>query len=262
MIYNYFYIYKTTNLVSGKIYVGQRCSLKKCEEDEYIGSGTKLKDSIKKYGKEKFKKEIIEYTTIDLMDEREIFWIKELDAMNPKVGYNLCEGGCSTRGHVLSEEVRKRLSEKHKGKKLSEECKKKIGIKSSGNKYALGKKLTEEHKAKLGQIAKTRIRSVEERKKLSDFNKGNKNCLGRKLSEESKRKIGDGNRGKKRTKEERELMSARYKGRKATEETKQKMREARERQPILTCPHCGKQSKNKGNLTQNHFDNCKHKPTN
>ena len=27
--------------------------------------------------------------------------------------------------------------------------------------------------------------------------------------------------------------------------------------PILTCPHCGKESKNKGNMNRYHFDKCK-----
>lgn len=49
------FIYKTTNLVNNKIYIGQS----KKNKPEYLGSGKILKKAIKKYGIEKFKKEIL-----------------------------------------------------------------------------------------------------------------------------------------------------------------------------------------------------------
>lgn len=49
-------VYKTTNLINGKIYVGKDESMK----PHYIGSGYILKKAIKKYGKENFKKDILE----------------------------------------------------------------------------------------------------------------------------------------------------------------------------------------------------------
>ena len=50
-------IYKTTNLINSKIYVGQDSK----NNYNYLGSGIIIKKAIKKYGKENFKKEIIEY---------------------------------------------------------------------------------------------------------------------------------------------------------------------------------------------------------
>ena len=50
-------IYKTTNLINGKIYIGYHKSTG--EQDSYLGSGTRLKLAIKKYGVENFKKEIL-----------------------------------------------------------------------------------------------------------------------------------------------------------------------------------------------------------
>jgi hypothetical protein len=44
------YIYKTTNLINGKIYIGKR-SHKNPEKDKYLGSGNVLKQAISKYGK-------------------------------------------------------------------------------------------------------------------------------------------------------------------------------------------------------------------
>ena len=104
--YNGFYylIYKTTNLVNGKIYVGQH----KTDDlnDGYIGDGicnqvdvtanSCFHNAVRKYKYENFKSEIIEYcrNNRDLLDEREIFWIKELGAhISLGKGYNMTWGG-------------------------------------------------------------------------------------------------------------------------------------------------------------------------
>jgi group I intron endonuclease len=81
-------IYKTTNLVNGKFYIGKDVKNKK----SYLGSGKVLKQAIQKYGKDNFKKEILERcNTLEELDEREKYWIKELKAIEN--GYNLTEGG-------------------------------------------------------------------------------------------------------------------------------------------------------------------------
>lgn len=86
------YIYKITNNVTGKIYVGKR---QKSEFDKYYwGSGTYIGNSIKCYGVENFSRDVLEWChTIDYLLERERFWIEKLDARNPAVGYNLSDGG-------------------------------------------------------------------------------------------------------------------------------------------------------------------------
>lgn len=43
-------IYKTTNLVNGKIYVGQTTR----DDENYLGSGSVLLQAVKKYGRKKF----------------------------------------------------------------------------------------------------------------------------------------------------------------------------------------------------------------
>lgn len=45
-------IYKTTNLINGKIYIGQDSK----DRPNYYGSGKLIHRAIKKYGKENFKK--------------------------------------------------------------------------------------------------------------------------------------------------------------------------------------------------------------
>ena len=53
----YGYIYKTTNLLNSKIYVGQKKSNIFLEE-KYLGSGVRLNSAIKSYGKENFTVEL------------------------------------------------------------------------------------------------------------------------------------------------------------------------------------------------------------
>ena len=56
-----FYIYKIINLVDGKFYIGRRSTSKEINKDTYFGSGgIHFKRAIKKYGKENFKKEILQ----------------------------------------------------------------------------------------------------------------------------------------------------------------------------------------------------------
>lgn len=83
-------IYKTTNLINGKIYIGQD----KNNNPSYYGSGKKLQRAIKKNGKNNFKKEILEECfNEEHLNEREIFWIKFYNSTDRKNGYNISEGG-------------------------------------------------------------------------------------------------------------------------------------------------------------------------
>jgi predicted RNA-binding Zn-ribbon protein involved in translation (DUF1610 family) len=92
--YIFYYIYKITNLITKKIYIGKRCSRVLPELDNYWGSGVYLRNSMRKYGKVNFKKEIVEQFQIqDTLNEREIFWISFFDSMNINIGYNLTKGG-------------------------------------------------------------------------------------------------------------------------------------------------------------------------
>lgn len=56
---NYHFIYKTTNLITGKFYIGMHST--KNLDDGYLGSGKILRYSIKKYGKENHKIERLEF---------------------------------------------------------------------------------------------------------------------------------------------------------------------------------------------------------
>lgn len=82
-------IYKTINLITNKIYIGKQVKFKL----EYLGSGKLIKLSIKKYGKENFKKEILQTcSSIEELNIQEQYWIKHFNSIVPN-GYNISLGG-------------------------------------------------------------------------------------------------------------------------------------------------------------------------
>ena len=89
--YRFHIIYKTTNLINGKIYVGLHSTNNL--NDRYLGSGWVLKSAIKKYGRENFKKEVL-LVLSSREEAREVEALvvdKEFIARSDT--YNLQEGG-------------------------------------------------------------------------------------------------------------------------------------------------------------------------
>ena len=89
----YNFVYKTTNLVNGKIYIGQHKTNNL--EDGYIGSGVSFSRAVAKYGKENFKFEIIEscLPCRHHLNSREIHWIAFYNSTKKEIGYNIGHGG-------------------------------------------------------------------------------------------------------------------------------------------------------------------------
>lgn len=87
----YNYLYKITNLVNGKFYIGMHSTNNL--NDGYLGGGKRIKKSIKKYGKDKHIKEIIEYcSNRSELSEREKE-IVNLEILNNPLCLNLMQGG-------------------------------------------------------------------------------------------------------------------------------------------------------------------------
>lgn len=130
----YYIIYKTTNLISGKIYVGQHYQ-QTSAFDGYLGSGTVFKRAVKKYGKENFIREVLEYCTIDIINDREQYWVKILDSQNVDVGYNLSSGGKQNGTHHISSKLKIKQNNARywKDKPKSEATKEKISKTKKGN---------------------------------------------------------------------------------------------------------------------------------
>jgi group I intron endonuclease len=219
-------VYKTTNQVNGKIYVGQHRT--NDLNDGYMGSGTALMNAMKFYGSDKFVVDILERCTEADIDSREMHWIDKLNACDRSIGYNIAEGGLGG-GHPHTEESRKKISEALKGRVFSKEW-----------------------KDGLSRSRKMRVTSEETRKKLSEVH------TGRKRDKSIGDKISKANKGRTVGEEGRRNMSEGRKGMKLSEEHKKKIGDAFRGKPQkkVTCPHCGKVggiSPMKGY----HFENCK-----
>ncbi len=249
-------IYKATNKINGKIYIGQTVKNLNYRIMEHL---SKVKhnfnrgifhNALRKHGIQSF-----EWSTIDIADsgdilnEKEIYWISYLNSKIPN-GYNLTDGGNGGSGHKLSEETKRKMSETHKGKIQSEEHKRKISEANKGKPARnKGKHLSEEQRKHLSEITKGVEKpwlkgkpgpnkgkkfSEEYKRKLSESHKGKPSGRkGKHHSEESKRKISEnhvGNTGRHLSEENKrrigEANSKSLKGKYATEETRRKMGES------------------------------------
>ena len=173
------YLYKTECLVNGKLYIG--ISVNQKNKKNYLGSGIALKDAIKKYGKENFKKTILidNVDSLEELNRLEKEYIKKYNCFCP-IGYNIDLGGKGNGNH--SEATKNKISktktgvkhtqehiaknrESHKGLILKTETKKKIGKSNKGNvPWNKGKKMSKEFSDKIRNIM---IGSVRDKKQVA-----------------------------------------------------------------------------------------------
>lgn len=207
-------IYKTTNLINGLIYIGQKPSMNTEEEflnSNYYGSGKKIINAIKEFGKENFKREIIdESNDLKELDKIEEKWISYYNSTNPNIGYNIA----------------KRNGAKFwTGAKHSIESVNIIRKKLMGNKNGLGIECSKEKRRKISISNTGKIRTPEMLKNLSDAH------IGVHLSDEAKRKLSEyrgekaGFFNKHHTEETKQLLRDINTGKNHTEETKQLLRD-------------------------------------
>lgn len=116
------YVYKTTNMINKKVYIGKH--RRSYFDKKYYGSGKLLKSAINKYGIENFKVEVLEQcSSNEELANKEIFYIKLLKPeyniwyMPQKYSDNTYHW---QKGHIPY----------NKGTKLSEEQKRKISQKT------------------------------------------------------------------------------------------------------------------------------------
>lgn len=93
----YGFVYKVTNLINGKIYVGQKKYTRSNMINpmpSYLGSGSKIVKAVKEFGRENFKREILCWCeNRQCADDMEIYFIKYFNSTNPDIGYNITSGG-------------------------------------------------------------------------------------------------------------------------------------------------------------------------
>ena len=177
------YIYKVTNTVNGKIYIGQTIrSVRKRWADHTCNSMSgnyHFQNAIKKHGKSSFDiitiETVFENDEISLkckLDELEKYYIKLFDTF--KNGYNQTFGGGGTIGRAMSEANRKIISE-----------------------YATGRILSEEHKHNISVSLRNRDPNKERKKR--DISSYAKPWLGKNMSDEIREKMSKSAKGKSKT---------------------------------------------------------------
>ena len=153
-------VYKTTNTINGKFYIGAHRT--ENPNDGYLGSGKALRNAIRKYGRAAFVKEVLfDFDTPDEM------WAQERELVTPEFkrdpgNYNLLEGGKRSPVLDFSPEKRAEISRRGLARRRellqNPEYRAKVGdaisralpnFSGEGNNF-FGKTHTDETKAKMG----------------------------------------------------------------------------------------------------------------
>ena len=194
-------IYKITNKVNGKVYIGQTITGFDRRYGNNLSKRTSnrhLKYSIQKYGIDNFnisKVFDIAFSKEEL-DIKEKCWISIYKSTNSDYGYNSEDGGSngkpneetriklseSMKGRVFTEEHRDNIRNALIGKPLSEERKEKISKSLKGKRTGkensfYGKHHSEESRRKMSESRKGRVITEEWRKHISDSNKKKVICI-------------------------------------------------------------------------------------
>lgn len=200
-------IYRIVNKVSGKSYVGssgwvrKRCrahtlKLIRGNHDNII-----MQQAFHKYGAEAFEVVLLEAVEDESrLIEREQHWIDQLDTVAD--GYNIRPFAESNRGHKMSTEACRKMSEARKGRINSPEAIEKV------RQQLLGRPLTEERKRNISAAKK-----------------------GKKLSPEHIEKVRQAGLGRKGTERQKQSTIERNKSRVWTEEARKRMSEIKKAQP-------------------------------
>ena len=198
-------IYKITNTVNGKAYIGQTIhNAEKTRKHDHLNGTSKgnkdIKADVETYGQDAFTFEILYDGIIpEFLDMLEKEAIAKFNCVDPN-GYNQTHGGGA--GGKRSEKTKHKLSEANKGENHpmygrtpSEETKRKLSEANIGeNNPNFGKPRSEETKRKLSEANIGKTHTEETKRKLSEANKGeNHPMYGRTPSEETKRKLSEAN---------------------------------------------------------------------
>lgn len=202
------YIYRITNLINGKIYIGQTNNPRERKHSHFKKSSCiPLRNSVEKHGKDNFLFEVIvsiipvadETEYCKIADETEESFIKEYDclAVGGK-GYNVARGGMTspkteewkkkvvatrrandsyqmsetTKNALMQANLGKKQSEETIAKRFSEDCKKKM---SAAKKGSIQSVESNNKRSKSLTGLKRPLRTDEHRAKLSESRKKNGN---------------------------------------------------------------------------------------
>lgn len=182
-------IYKITNTINNKVYIGQSRDTKtrwsRHKSDARLGKkyNYHLYDAMRKYGIHNFIFEIIAQTkNIHNIDDIEITCIKQYNSTNRDFGYNISNGGQLNK--LVSSATRAKMSQSAIGRFVSKETREKLSAAAQNRKHTIeakqkiseshkGKKISDDTKYKLSMINTGKIQSKE------TINKRSKSMLGK-----------------------------------------------------------------------------------
>jgi len=224
------FIYKVTNKINGKVYVGKwqgknvATRWERHLKTAASGKGYYFHNAIRKYGEAGFTMETIaSATTKEGLIQLEKQFISELDATNPSKGYNLTKGG---EGGFTYPGARNPFYGKHHTPKTKDK------LRACGWIH-IGKKRSISTKDRISRALKGKTRSEEHALHISESKKGIP------LSEERREACSAHLRSLKRTPEWKSSISSALKGKPKSDEHRRKLSEAR-KSPLVNrvCPTC------------------------
>lgn len=167
----YYTIYKITNKLDGKFYIGKHKT--KNLDDDYMGSGTLIRRAIKKHGIENFLKEIL----LVFDNEEEMNEAEKQMVVLCEDSYNLCPGGKGGWGY-LNDGSEKQIARCRNGRKASNEV--------------IFRKYGVDNPTKIISVRKVLSEKAKKRWESGDLNPP-PSWKGKKHKTESKRLIGEKN---------------------------------------------------------------------
>lgn len=138
-------IYKITNKIDGKIYIGQTTKSlqqrfsKHFQEAQCTAKGmrpsTYFHNALIKYGKENFTISLLDTAdSLEELNKKEIYWINKLNALDKKIGYNLQAGGKSgKKSYETRQKIRERKIENWQNPELA--AKMRAGLRKGTKKW-------------------------------------------------------------------------------------------------------------------------------
>lgn len=167
------YIYKFTNLITNKIYIGKRQS--STFDECYYGSGKKWRESLNGVDKKtSIKREVLQWCeTKEELLQSEVFWIKQYNSQDGTIGYNIHKGGSG--GNMINDHDK--WSQMHRGQ----------------NNGRYGKEVTQETRNKIREANRGKIRSEETKQKIS------KALIGKSKPDGFSKKISLAQKGRKKS---------------------------------------------------------------